>query len=139
MEPTTAVCAVVGVLTGMSMGEAMGEAVAVGARVGAAVGGYSVVLNTVTIPGGTAPGIWYIGIIVDSTNTVNEGVETNNTASVAIDVVPVATLSVTDGTAGEPADHGAFAVTLEAGHTEFTREISVMGRLSVFRASDYWV
>ena len=40
--------------------------------------------TVVTLPGGTAQGVYYLGVIVDSTDSVVEGNETNNTLSSAI-------------------------------------------------------
>lgn len=43
---------------------------------------------TLTIPGGTAPETYYIGILVDRTNAVAESNESNNYVSTQITVGP---------------------------------------------------
>ena len=51
-----------------------------------------------TIPAGTTPGTYYIGILVDRTNAASESNEVNNYVSVPITVVSLPDLAITSGT-----------------------------------------
>jgi trimeric autotransporter adhesin len=50
--------------------------------------------NSVTIPAGTAPGTYYLGVLLDRNGSVQESNETNNTRAVLVDVTPLPDLLV---------------------------------------------
>lgn len=89
--------------------------------------GTNIQLNTnITIPQGTTSGSWYVLFFADATNIVSESNETNNIATIAINIVNCAniqtTSSITHATCG--LNNGSVSITPSGGTAPYTYQWS---------------
>jgi hypothetical protein len=99
----------------------------------AAGGSYDWEAQTLTIPAGTAPGSYFIGILVDDFNTTPESDEANNFKSTALDITAASNVWTTK--APMPTARGAFGVGVVNGILYAVggfNSISILGTLEAY-------
>ena len=96
--------------------------------------------RTVTIPGGTADGTYYLGIIIDSTDTIGETNEANNVASSQLTVAPASStidlVADSVSTATSSVDAGDAFQVAYAGHATGSGTIGGNFSLGLYLSTD---